>query len=82
MDVDEDEGTQQTKRVPDYGIEVDFSSLDEEELEVSRLLLTCQSLAQAFTQGGVEAIAELDAKIAKINANIEHMAPNMKAVEK
>ena len=36
MDVDEDdEGSQQVKRVSDFGIEVDFSSLDEEDLEVS-----------------------------------------------
>lgn len=36
MDVDEDEeGTQQVKRVPDFGIEVDFESLDDEEREVS-----------------------------------------------
>lgn len=35
MDVDEDEeGTQSIKRVPDYGIEVDFSTLDEDEREV------------------------------------------------
>ena len=32
MDVDEDEdGTQQVKKVPDYGIEVDFEGLDDEE---------------------------------------------------
>lgn len=35
MDVDEDEeGTQQVKRVSDFGIEVDFESLDEDEREV------------------------------------------------
>lgn len=35
MDVDEDEeGTQQVKRVSDFGIEVDFDSLDEDEREV------------------------------------------------
>ncbi|THH00454.1 hypothetical protein EW026_g2099 [Hermanssonia centrifuga] len=34
MDVDEDEdGTQGPKRVPDYGIEVDFSSIEDEEEE-------------------------------------------------
>lgn len=34
MDVDEDdEGTQRTKRVQDYGIEVDFSSLEDDERE-------------------------------------------------
>lgn len=39
MDVDEDEeGAQAIKRVPDYGIEVDFSTLDEEEREVCHQL--------------------------------------------
>ena len=46
MDVDEDEeGSQQVKRVADYGIEVDFSSLDQEDLEVcSRRVLMVNSL--------------------------------------
>ncbi|KAJ3557591.1 hypothetical protein NM688_g1392 [Phlebia brevispora] len=66
MDVDEDEeGSQQVKRMPDYGIEVDFSGLEEGDLEA-----------------GADAIAELDAKIAKMNADIERMAPNMKAIDK
>lgn len=43
MDVDEDEeGSQQVKRVADFGIEVDFSSLDEEELEVCLTTIICQ----------------------------------------
>ncbi len=38
MDVDEDEeGTQRPKRVADYGIEVDFDDLDDEEREVPSL---------------------------------------------
>jgi structural maintenance of chromosome 1 len=36
MDVDEDEdGTQQVKRVADYGIEVDFDTLDDDERQVN-----------------------------------------------
>lgn len=35
MDVDEDEnGTQRPRNVPDYGIEVDFEMLEDEEREV------------------------------------------------
>ena len=35
MDVDEDEdGTQQVKKVADYGIEVDFETLDDDERQV------------------------------------------------
>lgn len=35
MDVDEDDdGTQQVKKVADYGIEVDFDALDDDEREV------------------------------------------------
>jgi structural maintenance of chromosome 1 len=37
MDVDEDEnGTQRPRKVRDFGIEVDFSSLDDDEREVSK----------------------------------------------
>lgn len=36
MDVDEDEDdTQRPRQVQDYGIEVDFSELDDEERDVS-----------------------------------------------
>lgn len=35
MDVDEDEdGTQQPRRVQDFGIEVDFESLDDDDRQV------------------------------------------------
>ena len=36
MDVDDDDGTQKPRRVADYGIEVDYELLDEEEREVSQ----------------------------------------------
>ncbi|EIW51887.1 cohesin complex subunit psm1 [Trametes versicolor FP-101664 SS1] len=67
MDVDEDEeGTQQVKRVSDFGIEVDFDSLDEDERE----------------DGSAETLKELDESISKVNAEIEHMAPNLKAMDR
>ncbi|KAK7467271.1 Structural maintenance of chromosomes protein 1 [Stygiomarasmius scandens] len=67
MNVDEPEdGTQHPKHVQDYGIEVDFSLVDDEERE----------------DGSPEALAELDAEIAKLTADIERMAPNMKAMER
>ncbi|KAJ8472469.1 hypothetical protein ONZ51_g8497 [Trametes cubensis] len=67
MDVDEDEeGTQQVKRVPDFGIEVDFESLDDDERE----------------DNTGETLKELDESIAKVNAEIEHMAPNLKAMDR
>lgn len=41
MDVDEDEdGTQRPKQVSNYGIEVDFESLDDEEREVRSYFFT------------------------------------------
>ena len=41
MDVDEDDqGTQRVKRVPDYGIEVDFDSLSDKDRDVRNLQLT------------------------------------------
>ncbi|THU82274.1 condensin complex subunit SMC1 [Dendrothele bispora CBS 962.96] len=67
MTVDEPEdGTQHPKHVQDYGIEVDFSLVDDDERE----------------DGSSEALAELDAEVAKLSAEIERMAPNMKAMER
>ncbi|KIO31393.1 hypothetical protein M407DRAFT_14099 [Tulasnella calospora MUT 4182] len=67
MDVDEDEdATQRPKEVQDYGIEIDFETLDEDDRE----------------NGTPEMAAELDKEITKIQAEIEKMAPNMKALEK
>ncbi|KAF8840540.1 RecF/RecN/SMC protein [Paxillus ammoniavirescens] len=67
MDVDEDEdGTQRPKQVQDYGIEVDFADLDDEERATN----------------SPETLAEFDASIAKLNADIERMAPNLKAIER
>ncbi|KAH7929959.1 RecF/RecN/SMC protein [Leucogyrophana mollusca] len=67
MDVDEDEdGTQRPRQVQDYGIEVDFGSLDDDER----------------TDNSPETAAEFDASIAKLNTEIERMAPNLKAMER
>ncbi|KAG1770008.1 RecF/RecN/SMC [Suillus occidentalis] len=66
MDVDDDDGTQQPRQVQDYGIEVDFDSLTEEER----------------ADNSPETTAEFDAQIARLNGEIERMAPNLKAIEK
>ncbi|KAF5389616.1 hypothetical protein D9757_004216 [Collybiopsis confluens] len=66
IDGDDEEGTQRPKTVQDYGIEVDFADIVQEERE----------------DGSSEALAEFDAQITKLNAEIEHMAPNMKAMER
>ncbi|KIJ62116.1 hypothetical protein HYDPIDRAFT_169279 [Hydnomerulius pinastri MD-312] len=67
MDVDEDDdGTQRPKQVQDYGIEVDFAALDEDER----------------ANNDLETAAEFDASIAKLNGEIERMAPNLKAIER
>ncbi|KAF8957847.1 condensin complex subunit SMC1 [Flammula alnicola] len=66
MDVDEDEnGTQRPKLVADYGIQVDFESIDEDNPE-----------------DPTEALLRLDKEIADKIAEIERMAPNMKAMER
>ncbi|KAG9099517.1 Structural maintenance of chromosomes protein 1 [Ceratobasidium sp. 370] len=66
MDLDDEDETQRARDVQDYGIEVDFSSLDEDEQE----------------NGSAEVGAEMDAEIAKITGEIERMAPNMKAMDR
>ena len=51
MDVDEDDqGTQRVKRVPDYGIEVDFDSLSDKDRDVCNWWLTkhCVETDAAF----------------------------------
>ncbi|KAG5644198.1 hypothetical protein DXG03_008861 [Asterophora parasitica] len=64
MDVDEDEdGTQQPKKVQNYGIEVDFEGLDEEARE----------------NGSLD---EFDKEVVRLSAEIERMAPNLKAIER
>ena len=66
MDVDEDEdGTQRPKQVLDYGIQVDFESIDDDNLEDPG-----------------EAAARFDKEITEKTAEIERMAPNMKAMER
>ena len=85
MDVDEDENTtQRPRKALDYGIVVDFDDVAEEDLSVgspfrflSPVGLICDTLLQRPDWG-----AQLDTSIAKISAEIEHMAPNMKAIER
>lgn len=66
MDVDEDEdATQRPKAAADFGIQVDFSSIDDEDPEEP-----------------ATALARLDKEISDKTAEIERMAPNMKAMER
>lgn len=67
MDVDEDEdGTQRPKAVADFGIEVNFDSIDEDDRN----------------QDPAEVVAQLDKEISSANNEIDRMAPNMKAIER
>ena len=66
MDIDEDENsTQRPKAAADFGIQVDFSSIDDEDPE-----------------DPAAALARLDKEINDKTAEIERMAPNMKAMER
>ena len=84
MDVDEDdEGSQSVKRIPDYGIEVDFDSLDDEDREVCICDPPREVVIDTRIQdGSAEALAEIDSQISKVNAEIERLAPNMKAMDR
>ncbi|KAM0787898.1 hypothetical protein ACM66B_003947 [Microbotryomycetes sp. NB124-2] len=67
MDVDGDEDeTQQALQAARYDIKVDFAELDEDE----------------ETDGSSAKDDELQARIAKIQTELEKMSPNMKAIEK
>lgn len=37
MDIDEEDGTQKPKTVSDFGVEVDFDALEDEDREVCKL---------------------------------------------
>ena len=66
MDIDDDEdGTQKPKTVADYGIEVNFELIDEDDR----------------MQDPAEMVAQFDKEITSANNDIERMAPNMKAVD-
>jgi hypothetical protein len=94
MDVDEEEeeggdSTQRIKRVPDYGIEVDFEILSANEREVSDVALSTTYCAVflcgrpgATQNPSSEVLGEFDASITKLNAEIERMTPNMKAMDR
>ena len=86
MDVDEDDsGTQRPKSVSDYGIEVDFETLNEEDREVrcTNDYTESKSLTIIASQDeSGETLAEIDASITKLNGDIERMAPNLKAIER
>jgi structural maintenance of chromosome 1 len=67
MEVDQTEDdSERPRRVRDYGIEVDYSELEDEEMEDT----------------SPEAAARFDEELAKVTAEIERMAPNLKAVER
>lgn len=67
MAVDEDEeGTQRPKKVQDYGIEIDFDALDDEERAAN----------------SSETLTGFDTSISQLNSEIERMAPNLKAIER
>ena len=91
MDVDEDEGghpTQRPRRVPDYDIEVDFDILSGDERGVRRIHnwaihgIRHSFLSNNEQDSSGEVLSEFDASIAKLNAEIERMTPNMKAMDR
>ena len=89
MDVDEEDeesgSSQRLKRVSDYGIEVDFEVLSGEEREVSekaRTYVLDGFWKRRFQDSSGETLAEFDASVAKLNAEIERMTPNMKAMDR
>ncbi len=81
MDLDDPDKDFRPREVPDYGIEVNFDSLEDEDRNVSKFV----SIATSVTlrkDGSPEIGKLLDDAIAKLNAEVERMSPNMKAVER
>ena len=66
MDVDEEDGSQRVPGVNDYGIDVDFSDLDDDLKE----------------DDSEQCEANLQETISNIQADLDKMAPNMRAIER
>lgn len=67
MDIDgEEDETQQVLQVSDYGVKVDFEDLEEDEEEDGSTTME-ETLLEA---------------IAKLQAEIDKMSPNLKAIER
>ena len=93
MDVDEDPDSSviHPAVIQDYGIIIDFDDLDEDLREVSRHLLPDTAnpptrntlVTNAFTQSNDEKLDEdLQEKVKALNNELDHMAPNMRAIER
>ncbi|ODN84648.1 hypothetical protein L202_00553 [Cryptococcus amylolentus CBS 6039] len=65
-DMEDEEATQRPVQVEDYGIEPDFDMLEDNDKE----------------NDADEVGREMEAQIAKMKADLERLAPNMKAVER
>ncbi|CAD0045513.1 unnamed protein product [Aureobasidium pullulans] len=66
MDVDEEEGSQRVPEVNDYGIDLDFSELDDDLKE----------------DNSEQCETNLQETISTIQADLDKMAPNMRAIER
>lgn len=89
MDVDgEDDGTQRAAVVRDYGLVVDFEGLDEDEVEVSASFFgmqrrECKLMMLLWEQDGSEEMEKkLLENVKKVEAEMEKMSPNAKAIER
>ncbi|WVN85323.1 uncharacterized protein L203_100468 [Cryptococcus depauperatus CBS 7841] len=66
VEMEDEDATQRPIQVDDYGVEPDFSKLEDEDKE----------------NEGEEVGREFESQIAKMKADIEQLAPNMKAVDR
>lgn len=88
MDVDGEAEAQMESAMDNYGIEVDFDSLDEDLRAVSLLYVPCPingSLAADRTamQPDDESVEEkLQERIAALNSELEKLNPNLRAIER
>ena len=64
--VEEEDESERPQEVQDYGIKIDYSELEDEEK----------------AKPTAEAAARFDEEIAKVTAEIERMAPNLKASDR
>ena len=80
MDLDDD-GSQHPAKTNDFGIQPDFDVLEEEDKEVCLLTVTVH-VANALQNDHEDVGRDFEGQISRMKAELEKLAPNMKAIDR
>lgn len=82
MDIDEGDEADMEAALDDYGVEVDFDSLDDELKIVSKSTFRSSSAELTGSQTDEDVEDKLQEKISSLTAELEKLNPNMRAIER